>query len=158
MPKPIQLARLAIANEVILCVARHGRKFFSSHGDERVQNYPERFSHFEYGDGLKPRLKFRDKYTWKLIDISQPHRWRGFSDGGTLRAIVEMLAGYIVRGKPISNHFGPWHKDLCGGDLWGYGIPAAEAMRAEMNPIIERATALVDPSHEVAAKLNGEGK
>lgn len=155
MPKPIQLARLQIANEIIVCIASHGRKFFSSNGDERVRGYAERFSRFEYGDGRKPRLKFRDKYTWKLIDIGSPHRWRGFSDGGTLRGIVQMLASYIIHGKPILNCFGPWHKDLCGGDLWGYGIPAAYAMREQMKPILERGAALVDPSH---ALVNGGAK
>jgi hypothetical protein len=36
---------------------------------------------------------------------------------------------------------------LCGGDLWGYGILAADAMREQMKPILERGAALVNPEY-----------
>jgi hypothetical protein len=50
------------------------------------------------------------------------YEWRGFSEGGTLRSLVEQLRDYIRTGKQVHpQSFGPWPQWYCDGDLWGYG-------------------------------------
>ncbi len=103
--------RLATANAIIVAISQHGRGFFSHKG---------RVSRFEVAPN--GRLWYRDGYTDKLIYVAyRKSRWRGFTEGGTLREFIENLADYIVRNAPIRNHFGPWPEWLCGGDLWAYG-------------------------------------
>jgi hypothetical protein len=120
-------ARVAMANRAIEIIASHGRKFFSLHADGRKTEEPERLSRFELRQN--GRLFFIDKYTQRPIYVAyRLGRWRGFSDGGTLRALVEELADWI-NGKcndfPL-NHLGPWPEWICGGDLWGYGEEMAK--------------------------------
>lgn len=103
--------RLEAANEMLRDVASCGRKFFA---------YQDRVSRFEL-DGCS-RIWFIDKYTQKRIYVQYKGRWKGFSDGGTLRALVERLRNFITQGDRLpSGIFGPWPEWVCGGDLWGYG-------------------------------------
>lgn len=116
--------RLAEANRVIAAIARHGRRFFHDQRHDRV-------SRFEID--LAGRLWLRDKYTWQRVYVAYRYQWRHFSDGGTLRGIIEALADYIRTGTPIAGgHFGPWPQWYCDGDLWGYGADAMVALRAEL--------------------------
>lgn len=114
-------ARVAIANRAIEIIAGYGRKFFSLHGDGRVEG-PERISRFELRDN--GRLWFIDKYTQKAIYVAYRRgRWSGFSEGGTLRDLVCAMADWITGKRkdfPV-NAFGPWPDYVCDGDLWGYG-------------------------------------
>ena len=125
--------RLAIANEIIRIISSHGRRFFHHEG---------RISQFSLDD--RGKLWLTDKYTKKRIYVAYKYRWRGFSNGGTLRCLIENLRDFIQRGDAIRRHFGPWPDHLCDGDLWGYGFEAAETMRIELAPVLTRAGRLLD--------------
>jgi len=118
-----RLARLAKANQCIQIISEHGRRFFSL----RADSYPDkcmadRVSRFEL-DEKTGKLWFRDKYSWKRVYVAYPYKWRGFSEGGTLRSLIQSLRDWINdESKTVPfGHFGPWQEWVCGGDLWGYG-------------------------------------
>jgi hypothetical protein len=116
--------RVKIANKIIEAVSKYGRGFFLHKG---------RVSRFELAD--KGRLWYIDGYTQKRIYVAYKYQWRGFSEGGTLRSVIENLRDFIRFDAPIRNHFGPWPEWLCGGDLWGYGDAMAD-LRAELASIL----------------------
>ena len=84
---------------------------------------------FRYGDNVawmevdaRGRVWVHDAYTRKRIYTNYNRKWRGFTCGGTLQALVLRFRDYIQTGKPIpAGYFGPWPKWYCDGDLWGYG-------------------------------------
>lgn len=103
--------RLEAANEMLKAIASCGRKFFA---------FEDRVSRFELDD--RGRIWFVDKYTQKRIYIAYRGNWKPFSDGGTLRALVERLRDFIQQATPLPpSIFGPWPEWVCGGDLWAYG-------------------------------------
>ena len=131
--------RVEIANEILRIVASHGRKFFSLYGDGSPKaNQPDRISFFELR--LRDRLWFIDKCTQHPIYTAYKGRWRGFSEGGTLRNLVEALRDYIMRGEKIhvKAHFGPWPEWVSGGDLWGYGEKEMALVRSEVESLLAK--------------------
>lgn len=114
-------SRIAAANKVIEACATHGHKFF--HHDGRI-------SHFRLT--WQGRLVFVDGYTQREVSLHPKSAWKGFTEGGTLRALVADLANYIRTGKPIRNHFGPWPDWYCDGDLWAYGLEEMEQVRLKV--------------------------
>jgi hypothetical protein len=117
-----KIKRLELCNQAIVLIASYGRKFFSLHAENRNTEQPERISRFE----LRPngQLWFIDKWTQKPIYVAYRRgRWRGFSEGGTLRSLVCEMADWITGKRPEFpvGFFGPWRQEVCGGDLWGYG-------------------------------------
>ncbi len=103
--------RLERANKLLVTIGSYGRHFFT-------QEYG--VAQFELDD--RGRLWFRDHYTRKRIYVAYHGRWKHFTGGGTLRALVEALCDYIRYGDPVPpGHFGPWPEYLCDGDVWGYG-------------------------------------
>lgn len=103
--------RVEMANETLCAIASCGRKFFAHDG---------RVSRFELDH--RGRVWFIDKYTQKRIYTHYRYEWIGFSEGGTLRALVERLRDFIATGRQLPLLvFGPWPEWVCGGDLWGYG-------------------------------------
>lgn len=131
--------RLETANQIIKIISEHGRHFFSTNSYPPHHTEIPRISHFVFaGNG---RLWFVDKYTQRRIYTSYRRgRWRGFSDGGTLRSLVENLADYITKADPIRRHFGPWPDYLCGGDLWGYG-PDMDIVRQRIYTLLDEVAA-----------------
>ena len=125
-----KIDRLKHANAVLRAMGSHGRRFFYSEKNDR-------FSELVIDAGGRVRLI--DDYTGKHVWLDKNGRWRGFSHGGTCRAIVEDLARYVRTGKPTRNHFGPWPEWISDGDLWGYG-DAAEKVRADIkgNPAVTK--------------------
>lgn len=123
--------RLAHANAVIQAVSDHGRRFF--YGEDS-----QRRSMFRLDD--RGALWFDDHYRGTPVYVAYKGNWRGFSEGGTLRSMVEALALYIREGTPIRpGHFGPWNPGIIpNGDLWGYGAAAMTAVRAQLdgNPAV----------------------
>lgn len=111
--------RRAQANEFIEKISSVGRKFFR-HGD--------RTSRFEMHKG---KLWFRDCYSQKLIYLHSPRsKWKGFTQGGTLRVLVRHLKEFIWEGTLVpAGIFGPWPDWYCRGDLWEYGEEAMENVR-----------------------------
>lgn len=116
--------RLAEANQVIAAISAHGRRFFYCSQHDRI-------SRFEIDD--RGRLWLRDKWTDGRVYLAYRGNWRLFSDGGTLRRLIEKLAIYIRTGEPLmSSLFGPWPDWICDGDLWGYGSEAMASLRTEL--------------------------
>jgi len=112
-------ARLETANFIVKVIASCGRHFFSENSDRRelVANpFIAYFAVDKVGE-----LWFVDRYTRKPV-LVRHHEWRGFSDGGTLRCIVQHLAEHIREDKPVKiGYFSPSPKWVCDGDHWGYG-------------------------------------
>lgn len=113
--------RVGIANKFLVAISSHGRRFFEHEG---------RVSHFKLD--MRGRIWFVDKYSEHCIYTHQPGYWgRHFSDGGTLQELCIHLREYIMGREELPMRaLGPWRKDLCGGDLWGYG-DAMQAVRDE---------------------------
>lgn len=144
--------RLEHANALIRVIASHGRRFFW-YGGTNVWNPvtktssfvpADRYAYFEFRQG---RVYFVDDYTCKgtyLAKTGFANSWRGFSHGGTLRALVEDMYQYIVNGTPVPR----WkivieqlgRKGL-EDNIWGYDIEAARAVReaAYALPIVAKA-------------------
>ena len=107
----VRQARVDQVNRLIHVIAEHGRRFFG-HGDRVSYMRLDR----------RGKVWFADAYTSKRIYTHYTGRWRGFTQGGTLRDLVCMMRDYIRTGDPIwARAFGPWPKWICDGDLWGYG-------------------------------------
>jgi hypothetical protein len=77
-------------------------------------------SHFEQDH--RGRIWFVDSYTDKRIFMYHPHcKWRGFTEGSTLRSLIQRLSSYIQYGWQLDPRiFGPWPEWICGSDLCGY--------------------------------------
>lgn len=108
--------RLQRANAIIVTISNCGRHFFRQSIDGRV-------SKFEIAEN--GRLYFRDKYSDHRLPCSHTkgRAWQQhFTEGGTLKSLIEAIANYIKTGETISLFFfGPWAATTCNGDLWGYG-------------------------------------
>lgn len=128
--------RVEKANQFIQSIANCGCRFFWSKKFDRVS----RFELAENG-----RLYFHDKYTGVRLPLShmKSDRWQvKFSEGGTLKALVEYLAHYIRTGKPITNQYvlGPWEEWMCRGDLWGYAEDMENVRQSALKLGIYKAT------------------
>ena len=112
--------RVQVANLFLAVIASHGREFFK-HGD--------RIARFELDD--RGRVWFVDAYSGRRIYTHRRVWGRGFTNGGTLMSLCQDLQRYVMGRGPLPlARLGPWRKDLCGGDLWGYGADM-EKVRAE---------------------------
>lgn len=143
MGETTKAQRLRHANALIGAISRHGRRFFYSQKHDRV-------SRFEID--IAGQLWLRDKHTWKRCYTAYRYNWRHFTEGGTLRRLIDALAVYIRTGVPIHRgHFGPWPAHFCEGDLWGYGAEAMTALRAEIadSPCLRPAPSNIDTLGEV---------
>lgn len=134
-------ARLDVANELLHVIASHGRRFFHFGGvsvynkDAQSSEFvpADRYARFEVDP--RGRLWFIDDYSQRRIYMHKTGfcgRWKGFSHGGTLRALVTDMARYILKGEPIS----PFKIGLqrLGADdfidnIWGYSEQAILAVR-----------------------------
>lgn len=108
------------ASQLLAAIAGCGRHFFRHEG--RVSRFAvnEKTGH----------VWFVDAWREARIYTHYSGRWRGFSEGGTLRWLVQALVAYIVTGDPPRLGLGPWPADLCGGDLWGYGADMVKVRQA----------------------------
>ena len=111
--------RAAQANRFLETVAGCGRKFFAHNGRVSRLEVDER-GHVWFVDAYRP-ARIYTQCKWS--------KWRGFSEGGTLRALVLKLCDYIRTGESQPLGLGPWPEWICSGDLWGYG-DAMEQVRA----------------------------
>ena len=111
------------ANELIETIADRGREFFS---------HPDRHGVSRFEVATNSRIWFVDGYTGKRIYLHYKYWGREFSEGGTLRDLVNALKIYIVTGATIpAGHFGPWPHWILDSDLWGYGLDNMETIRAK---------------------------
>ena len=132
--------RVDLANEIIRIISQHGRRFFSLSAERRepLPESEDRISRFELD--ARGRIWFIDKWSQRKIYTAYRYRWRHFSEGGTLRELVNSLRDYIRTGEGLgvlSLRLGPFPEWLCGGDPWGYGADMG-TMRAK---VIEAITA-----------------
>lgn len=112
--------RVATANALIRTIAGCGRCFFAHEG---------RIGRIEI-DG-RGRLWFLDAYAGRRVYTAYRGRWRHFTNGGTLRRVVECLCEFIKTGERLPvGIFGPWPEWVCGGDMWGYGAENMAAIRS----------------------------
>lgn len=141
-------ARLQHANDLIRVIASHGRRFFWHAGvnvldpaTKAVTWVPaERYASLELRSG---RVYFIDDYTQKSIythKTSIPSRWRGFSHGGTLRALVEVMRDYIIHGITLHPEYIAPERINPGSNIWGYSQEEAISVReaAFKLPIIKQ--------------------
>lgn len=130
--------RVEICNAILKICASHGRRFFSQDADQPRMTNP-RISEFSLDD--RGRIWFTDRYSGKRIYVAYKYRWRGFTEGGTLRSLVESMRDYI---RDASNAlpysvFGPWPEWICGGDPWGYGKEEMAEVRREVSDLFNQA-------------------
>lgn len=111
MDKKIERANKA--NELLLTIAARGRGFFGHVKQHGVSKFIVDY---------RGRIWFFDSYTGQQIYLHYKYWGKGFSEGGTLKSLVNALMKFICDGEPVPNsHFGPWPDWVCNGDLWGYG-------------------------------------
>lgn len=110
--------RVAHANALLNLIAQHGRRFFYDVGSGRV-------ARFEWVDGQG--VTFRDHYTDGLVRYrGRQTSWRKFSQGGTMRGLVENLFDYIRTGRLLNPEWiAPAMYKEPPHDLWAYGEAAA---------------------------------
>ncbi|MBV6446657.1 hypothetical protein [Nitrosomonas sp.] len=102
--------RVKITNEFIVTIAKCGRRFFSHNGN---------ISFFELDH--RQRVWFVDSYSKKKIYTHYSHEWKGFTQGGTLKTLIQHIRDYIMAGETKNLNIGPWPSWISNGDLWGYG-------------------------------------
>lgn len=111
--------RLDLCNAIVCVMAKYGRRFFSENSDRREPVSDPFIAHFKVAGAGE--LWFVDRYTRKPV-LVRHQDWSGFSDGGTLRCIVQHLAEHICKDSPIRiGYFSPSPEWICKGDCWGYG-------------------------------------
>lgn len=126
---PARLARIdrvKHANALIHIISEHGRRFFWNEKDRRVASI---------GIDHRGKLWWTDDYRGTRVCIEKiggyEHRWHGFSHGGTLKQLVQMMREYIKTGERISiGHICPGRWEPDNGNIWGYSPEAAQACRA----------------------------
>lgn len=102
--------RAEIANQLVSAISACGRRFFA---------HDDRTARFEVDP--RGRVWFIDAYSQRRIYTHYRYEWRGFTNGGTLRELIERLRDYIRTGERQRLNLGPWPQCYCDGDLWGYG-------------------------------------
>lgn len=117
-------ARADEVNQVISIIATHGRRFFFS-------QISQRYARIEVD--ARGKVWFIDDYSRNRIYTHQTtwgNKWRGFTHGGTLRALVEAFRDYIITGKSLDPFYlGPERNNLSHGNIWGYEPEAMLAVR-----------------------------
>ena len=110
----VKRARAASVNALIQVIGSYGHRFFYYAKSNRFATMSVRENGHIYS---------RDHYTGgDIYTHFEGGRWRAFSGGGTLRALVIAFRKFIATGEPVpARHFGPWPDWICDGDLWGYG-------------------------------------
>ncbi len=104
--------RLKNVNKLVKVIGHNGRHFFWS----------EKNSRFAKMILKNHRLYWVDEHTGKHVYLHYKYWNRGFSNGGTLRQLVNYLKNYVMTGEKIPKQFlGPWPSWYCDGDPWGYG-------------------------------------
>jgi len=139
--KTTKQQRLEHANDLIKVIASHGRRFFFYGGSNVYDPHTKasvfvpanRYARFELRSG---RLWFIDDYSQRAIYMHKTgfrNKWRGFSHGGTLRALVEDMRDYILASTPVPRwkiviqQLGAEGLDR---NIWGYDVESAKAVRA----------------------------
>lgn len=117
--------RVQHANQLIAVIAAHGRRFFFDTASGRTG---------QIICDPRGRVWYRDARTSKDIythSTGFTPRWRGFSHGGNLRGLVEMIRDYVTKGERIDAYYlGMERSNPANGNIWGYPDDAIAAVRA----------------------------
>lgn len=118
----IKQKRLDECNFLIEQIAKHGRKFFN------YEDRTGRISKLELG--FQQRVYFIDGYTGTRIYTHRRWcRWRGFSEGGTLKGWIEAMRDYITFGTKCNlRAICPKGIGRKSGNIWGYSESEAEKL------------------------------
>lgn len=122
-----RMNRVGHANELIKAISDHGRRFFWNERDKRV-------ARLELDQ--RGKVWWVDDYRGTRVCTEKiggcEHRWHGFSHGGTLKQLVQMMREYIKTGERI-------YIGYIALDCWGYDDQAAAALRLDAQglPIIQ---------------------
>ena len=111
--------RLSAANEFIKAIASCGRNFLSENSDSRNKVESPFISFMEVDKNGK--VWFTDRYTKKRIYTHYKYDWKNFSEGGTLRNIIECLREFIKRGRTMRKEYFQPHMGSGFENPWGYG-------------------------------------
>lgn len=122
-------------NQLVDVIGQCGRKFF-------FDSRSGRLGRMVVDD--RCRLWWQDENTGKSIYLH--YRYWGqpaFSNGGTLRSLVDALKIYVMSGETLrATTFGPWPDWISGGDPWGYGSDIHRVRQAALDLGILTATAV----------------
>lgn len=123
------------SNKLIKVIASCGRKFFL-HKDVVSKFVIDHHGHIYFIDAFSGK---------KIYTHYKQGRWRGFTEGGTLRDVVIRLRDYIRTGERCANVFGPWPQWYSDGDPWGYGadMEKVHAAAVELGIIVNKDTCQV---------------
>lgn len=125
--KQQRLVRLEHANSLIRVISQHGRRFFWNESAQRVARLD--LDH-------RGKIWWVDDYRGRRVCAEKiggyEHRWQGFSHGGTLKQLAQMMRDYIKTGERI-------HWGYIAPDCWGYDDGASKDTRdaAAKLPIIK---------------------
>lgn len=135
--------RVEQVNQVIRIIADHGRRFFyNAEKQSYASMHVDRFG----------KIWFVDDYTGKAILTQKTAwggRWKGFSNGGTLRALVEAFRDYIRDGIPLPRGFlGP--ERFNDSNVWGYDEEGMKAVREQAGalPVFKQPASPVESQDE----------
>ncbi|QBJ00998.1 uncharacterized protein Rostov7_00017 [Vibrio phage Rostov 7] len=121
--------RVDECNVIIKLIATHGRKFFNYEARGR------RISNLLLGP--QDRVYFHDGYTLMLIYTHRRWcRWRGFSEGGTMKRWVEAFRDYITFGHKLNiNAICQRGMGENSGNIWGYSDEEAEKLINQLSKL-----------------------
>lgn len=119
MPTESKLAlkrrRCEHVNQAITIIATHGRRFFFSAATGQYASIEV---------DARGKVWWIDDYSQQRIYMHRTgftNRWRGFTHGGTLRALAEAFRDHITTGVPLSQFYlGPERERISNGNIWGY--------------------------------------
>lgn len=120
-PLTTRQERMAVANQVLMALAKSERNFFRNKTTGEVSQFTRK------GNGA---IHFLDNYSKMQVRIVKGKEWPGFTNGGTMRDLVEMLYGYIVDGVLLNRwYIAPTNDNNY--NYWGYTPEGAAKCREE---------------------------
>jgi hypothetical protein len=139
--------RALAVNRFLGVIAAHGRRFFHHNGE---------VSRFEVDQ--RGRVWFIDSYTHARIYTHYHGRWRGFTQGGTLKSLCENFREFIMHGTQLNPKlFGPWPEWYCNANLWGYGDDMKVVRRSARDLSIIKDDGKDKDDGERGAEESGDG-
>lgn len=115
-------------NQVIKIIGDHGRRFFFSESKQRYARLEvDRRGKVWLIDDYTGMWVFTHPTTWG-------GRWKGFSHGGTLKALAERFRDYICEGKQMPiGWLGPERFD--DSNIWGYDEVSMRTVREQASAL-----------------------
>lgn len=110
--------RAALVNELVQTIASVGRQFFlyEKEGKKNIAS-------MEVDD--RGVIWWIDQYSEEKIYVAYHGRWRGFTNGGTLKEFVRYLAQFVRDGVPLSPHV----TGLSNVNYWAYPSDAVSEVQ-----------------------------